>query len=103
MTFHDDKRWQEAYTALLDLLELDGTSIVVAKSQKMGMKTLALIADALTRRDRRQGEEKLRDAGGKIAGIRSLLSVAWAQEILDDDTFGKLDASYEALANKLPR
>lgn len=102
-SFHDDKRWQEAYTALLDLLELDSDNEVVAKAQKKGMKVLTTIADALVRRDHRVSEDKLKDAAGLIAGVRSLLSVAWGKEVLNDDAFGKLDAAYEALANKLPR
>lgn len=102
-SFHDDKRWQEAYTALLDILDLDSDDEVIHKAQKLGMGALTTIADGLTRRDRRMSEDKLRDAGGFVAGVRSLLSVAWAKEALDDDTFGKLDAAYETLANKLPR
>jgi hypothetical protein len=40
---------------------------------------------------------------GLVAGLRSMLSVAWAQEAIDDDVFAKLDGAYEALGNKLPR
>ncbi len=103
MTFHDDKLWQEAFTAVLDLLDLDGENEVIEKAQKMGLKTLTTIADGLSRRDRRIHDECLRDATGFVAGVRSLLSVAWAKDMIDDDTFGKLDGAYEALANKLPR
>lgn len=102
-TFHDDKLWQEAYTAVLDLLELSDDNLVVKRAQKLGLKTLTTIADGVSRRDRRLHDDKLRDAMGYVAGVRSLLSVAWAQEALDDDTFAKLDGAYEALSNKLPR
>ncbi|OGG11913.1 hypothetical protein A2Z00_04265 [Candidatus Gottesmanbacteria bacterium RBG_13_45_10] len=102
-TFHDDKLWQEAYTAVLDLCELPDDNEVLVRAKKLGLKTLTTIADGVSRRDRRERDNKLRDAMGLIAGLRSLLSVAWAQEALDDDTFGKLDDAYESLANKLPR
>lgn len=102
-TFHDDKLWQEAYTAVLDLLELDDQNLVVKFAQKKGLKALTTIADGVSRRDRRERDMRLRDAMGAVAGVRSLLSVAWAQEALDDDTFAKIDGAYEALFNKLPR
>lgn len=102
-TFHDDKLWQEAYTVVLDLCEVSGDTEVVHQAQKLGLRILSTVADGVSRRDRRVHDEKLRDAMGMVAGVRSLLSVAWAQEALDDDTFQKLDSAYEALANKLPR
>lgn len=102
-TFHDDKLWQEAYTAVLDLLELSEDNEVVRRAQKLGLKALTTIADGVSRRDRRMHDDRLRDAMGHVAGVRSLLSVAWAQEALDDDTFAKLDTAYESLFNKLPR
>ena len=102
-TFHDDKLWQEAYTAVLDLCELSDDTEVVEMAQKHGLRILSVIADSVTRRDRREREEKLRDAMGLIAGLRSLLSVAWAQEAIDDVTFQKLETAYEALGNKLPK
>lgn len=46
-------------------------------------------------------EMKLRDAMGLVAGLRSLLSVAWAQQALDDETFQKLEQAYEALGGKI--
>ncbi len=103
MSFHDDKLWQEAYTAVIDLCALSDDNEVIEQSQKLGLKTLTIIADGVSRRDRREREIKLRDAAGKVAGVRSLLSVAWAQEALSDETFAKLDGAYEALSNKLPR
>ncbi len=102
-TFHDDKLWQEAYTAILDLCDAAGDDDILARAKRMGLKALATIADGVSRRDRRERDMKLRDAMGQVAGVRSLLSVAWAQEALDDDTFAKLDGAYETLFNKLPR
>ena len=103
MTFHDDKLWQEAYTAVLDLTELPDDNEMIRRAQKLGLATLTTIADGVSRRDRRERDVKLRDAMGLVAGLRSMLSVAWAQEALDDDTFAKLDGAYETLGNKLPR
>ncbi len=102
-TFHDDKLWQEAYTSVLDLCALTGDNEVIAQAQKLGLKTLTMIADGVSRRDRRERDMKLRDAAGRVAGVRSLLSVAWAQDAVNDETFAKLDGAYESLANKLPR
>jgi hypothetical protein len=106
MTFHDDKLWQEAFTALLDLLEQtdNGDSELAEKVSKEGMKVLTEIAQAVANRDRKFREIKLRTVGaGNIVALRSLLSVMWAREMLDDDEFAKLDGAYEALADKLPR
>jgi hypothetical protein len=102
-TFHDDKLWQEAYTAVIDLCALADDNEVIEQAQKLGLKTLTTIADGVSRRDRRDRDMKLRDAAGKVAGVRSLLSVAWAQEAVNDETFAKLDGAYESLSNKLPR
>ncbi|MCX6792356.1 MAG: four helix bundle protein [Candidatus Gottesmanbacteria bacterium] len=103
MSFHDDKLWQEAYTAVIDLCALTDENEVIEQAQKLGLKTLTIIADGVSRRDRRERDMKLRDAAGRVAGVRSLLSVAWAQDAVNDETFAKLDGAYEALANKLPR
>lgn len=103
-TFHDDKLWQEAYTAVLDLCEAAATANeVLLQAKTLGLTTLSTVADGVSRRDRRERDMKLRDAMGMVAGLRSLLSVAWAQEALSDDVFQKLDTAYEALGNKLPR
>lgn len=97
MTFHDDKVWQEAFTALLDLLEMtDGMDADLAvEARRQGMLILTEIAKAVSTRRRVEA--------GITAPLRSLLSVMWAREILTDDQFGKVDGAYEALANKLPR
>lgn len=103
MSFHDDKLWQEAYTAVIDLCALAGENEVIGQAQKLGLATLTTIADGVSRRDRRERDMKLRDAAGSVAGVRSLLSVAWAQDAISDDVFAKLDGAYEALGNKLPK
>jgi hypothetical protein len=103
MSFHEDTLWQDAYTAVLDLCALAGENEVIAQAQKLGLLALTTIADGLSRRDRRERDAKLRDAAGRVAGVRSLLSVAWAQDAVDDDVFAKLDGAYEALGNKLPK
>ena len=103
MSFHDDKLWQEAYTAVLDLCDAAQDKEIMKRAKKLGLKALATIADGVSRRDRRVHDEKLRDAMGLVAGVRSLLSVAWAKEELSDDEFAKLDGAYEALFNRLPR
>lgn len=85
--------------AALDVAEaFDGAN---SEIKQQSLTILSTIADSLTRADRREAEAKLRDAGGLIAGIRSLLSVAWAQELLTDEQFGKLDGAYEELSKQL--
>lgn len=105
-TFHDDKLWQEAYVALLDVLETtDGMDTdIVAQVRKHAMMTLTEVGQGVANRDRKLRDIKLRGVGtGIIVALRSLLSVLWGTEVLTDDQFGKLDGAYEALANKLPR
>lgn len=105
-TFHDDKLWQEAYVACLDTLEATndlGGNDVVEQVRKHAMMALTVVADGVGRRDRRERDTKLRDAGGIVVALRSLLSVLWGQEVLTDGQFGKVDGAYEALASKLPR
>ena len=102
-TFHDDKLWQEAYTAVLDLCEVTVDVEVIKQAHTHGLKILSTIADGVSRKDRRERDTKLHDAMGLVAGLRSLLSVAWAQQALNDETFQKLETAYEALGNKLSR
>jgi hypothetical protein len=106
MTFHDDKIWQEAFTSLLDVLEItEGEdNDLVKQVRKHAMLVLTEIAQGVANRDRKFRDIKLRGVGtGAIVSLRSLLSVLWAREMLTDDNFAKLDGQYEALANKLPR
>lgn len=105
-TFHDDKLWQDAFTALLDVLEitegLEGD--LASQVRKHAMMTLTEIGQGVANRDRKFRDIKLRGVGtGIIVALRSLLSVLWAREILSDDDFAKLDGAYESLSNKLPR
>ncbi len=102
-TFHDNKLWQDAYVAVLDVLEaVNGSeSELTGRIKKYSFKVLVLIADSFSRRDRRERDNKLRDAIGTVYGLRSLLSVAWAQEVLDDEQFGKLDNTYDAIGKQI--
>ncbi|MBI2405367.1 four helix bundle protein [Candidatus Gottesmanbacteria bacterium] len=102
-SFHDNKLWQEAYVAALDATEVVDASggELGAQIKHLSLHILTTLADSLTRRDRREAEGKMRDAGGLVAAVRSLLSVAWAQNQLTDEQFGKLDSSYENLSKSL--
>lgn len=106
MTFHDDKFWQEAYVACMDLLEAtDGKepADVVDQARKHAMMALTVTAQAVATQDRRLRDTKLRDVRGIVVSLRSLLSVLWAREAFDDETFGNLDGTYETLFDKLPK
>lgn len=105
MSFHDDKTWQEAYVALLDVLEATNarSGDLSEQARKHAMMILTEIAQAISMRDRKLRDLKLRNVGNIIVSLRSLLSVLWATEALTDEQFGKLDGAYEALGNKLPR
>lgn len=102
-SFHDHKFWQEAYVAVLDtseIMDAAGGDLALQIKQK-SLAILTTVADSLTRRDRREADVEMRDAAGLVAAMRSLLSVAWAQNQLTDDQFGKLDGAYEALSKIL--
>lgn len=106
MTFHDDKLWQEAFTALLDLIEIteDMDGDISGQVRKHAMMVLTEIGQGVANRDRKFRDIKLRGVGtGVIVALRSLLSVLWAREMVSDDDFAKLDGAYESLAAKLPR
>ncbi len=102
-TFHDNKMWQEAYVAALDTTEaMDSVGGEIASQVKrVSLGVLTSVADSLTRKDRREAEGKLRDAAGLVAAVRSLLSVAWAQNQISDEQFGKLDGAYEELSKSI--
>lgn len=103
-TFHDNKVWQDAYVAALDVSDVlasGNDTDILPQLKKHSLTILTVAADALSRRDRREMDQKLRDVQGLIAALRSLLSVAWAQEILNDEQFSKLDTQYEALAKQI--
>ncbi|KKU86936.1 MAG: hypothetical protein UY16_C0045G0005 [Candidatus Gottesmanbacteria bacterium GW2011_GWA2_47_9] len=105
MSFHDDKLWQEAYVAAIDTLEAtDGQpGDLIDQVRKHAMMVLTEVAQAVGNRDRKLRDIKLHGVGNIIIALRSLLSLLWAREGFTDETFGKLDAAYEALAGKFPR
>ena len=103
-TFHDNKLWQDAYVAALDVTDVlssCGETDLLPHLKNHSLTILTVAADALSRRDRREMDERLRNVNGLIAALRSLLSVAWAQETLNDEQFSKLDTQYEALAKQI--
>lgn len=104
--FHDDKLWQQAYVASLDVLNetapMAGND-VADQIRKHAMMVLTVVAQAVTNKDRKMRDIKLRDVGSIIVALRSLLSVLWGQEALSDEQFNALDETYEQLANTLPR
>ncbi len=97
MSFHDDKLWQEVFTATLDLLDAtDGSqSDLAVEVRRMGLALLTETTKAVVRKRRPNADHAI--------AVRSVLSVLWARDVLSDDAFGKLDAAFEVLANKLPR
>lgn len=105
MSFHDDKLWQEAYMSCLDLLDAtDGQpGDLMDQVRKHALMVVTEVAQATATRDRKFRDIKLRGVVNIILALRSLLSLLWAREALADETFGKLDTGYDALAQKLPR
>lgn len=103
MNFHENKLWQEAYVALMDLYEaIEGEGgEVVDQVLASGVGVVAKIADGLSRKDRRVGQQILSDAAGLVATTRSHLAVAWGKKLLDDETFRTLDEKYASLSSKL--
>lgn len=107
MNFHEDKLWQAAYVALMDLYDaFEGVTEgreVIDQVLASAVGVVAKIADGLSRRDRRQSAEILSDAAGLVATTRSHLAVAWGKKILDDDSFQTLDKKYAELTLLLQR
>ncbi len=103
-TFHDDKVWQAAYLGSLDTLEVaaGNTSELFVHIKNHALTILTVTADALSRKDNRAREEKFANVQGLIWALRSLLSVAWAQEVLTDEQFKSLDETYEQMAADVP-
>lgn len=102
--FHENKLWQEAYVALMDVHEAfdsqkDGEYEEVAEAVVDSATSLAAkIADGLSRLDRRFGRQILMDAIGMVAVVRTHLAVAWGRGMVTDDVFRALDNKYDALA-----
>lgn len=105
INFHEEKIWQDAYVALMDLHEALGDSTsddrVVNKLLDSAEVVASTIADALTRADRRVSHDLIYDAIGEVAITRTQLAIAWGQELLDDNTFKGLDEKYANLSSSL--
>lgn len=101
--FHENKLWQGAYVALMDLHEaFDGkkegnAEEIVEHVLESATDLTAKIADGLSRLDKRFGRQILLDAIGMVAIVRTHLAVAWGQGLVNDDTFRQLDGKYDAL------
>lgn len=93
VNFHEHKLWQEAYVALM---ELEDPELIAT-----GQEIAAIIADSLTREDRRVGRDLIHNAVALVAKLRTQLAILWGQERLDDETFKKLDGTYAALSSSL--
>ncbi len=102
--FHENKLWQDAYVALMDIHEaFDGTregenEDIAEQVLESATNLAAKIADGLSRLDRRFGHQILMDAIGMVAVVRTHLAVAWGRTMVDDETFRALDNKYDALA-----
>ncbi len=102
--FHEQKLWQDAYVALMDIHEAfdvqkDGEHEDIAEQVLDSATDLAAkIADGLSRLDRRFGRQILMDAIGLVAVVRTHLAVAWGRGLVDDDLFRTLDGKYDTLA-----
>ena len=103
-SFHENKLWQDAYVALMDVHEaFDGQKTgdngeIVEQVLDSSTDLAAKIADGLSRIDRRFGHQILMDAIGMVAVVRTHLAVAWGRGMVDDDTFRSMDGKYDALA-----
>lgn len=101
MNFHENKLWQSAYVALMDLYDsFEGASEgreIVDQVLASGVAVVAKIADSLSRKDKGESAKILSDAMGAVATTRSHLAVAWGKKLVDDTTFRSLDSKYESL------
>lgn len=103
-SFHENKLWQDAYVALMDIHEAfdphkDGNNDEIAEQVLDSATDLAAkIADGLSRIDHRFGHQILMDAIGMVAIVRTHLAVAWGRGMVDDDLFRTLDGKYDTLA-----
>lgn len=111
MYFHEHKLWQEAYVALMDIHEAlededesqsEGrNSELIDELLESAQQVAAMVADSLTRQDRRTAKELLTNCVGQIAKTRTHLAVCWGRGIFDDETFRRLDGKYDALSSSL--
>lgn len=109
INFHENKLWQDAYVALMDIhdvvdaLQTGEHGEIINNLLTSAHHVTAVIADSLTRRDRRVAQELLNSAVGEVATTRTHLAVAWGRGLMDDDTFQKLDNKYADLSTSLQR
>lgn len=109
MNFHENKLWQSAYVALMDVHDtLDPFKEgeheeIVEDVLESATAAASKIADALSRTDRRVTRQLLYDAVGLVAVTRTHLAVAWGRELLPDEIFKKLDDQYATLSEDLQR
>jgi len=102
--FHEQKLWQDAYVALMDVHEAfdaqkeGAQEEIVEQVLDSATNLAAKIADGLSRIDHRFGRQILMDTIGMVAIVRTHLAVAWGRGMVDDDTFRGLDGKYDALA-----
>jgi four helix bundle protein len=112
MNFHDNKIWQQAYVALMELYNtLDGLEDedrekeeeVVESTVVSAQNVASKIADGLSRKDQRYGKGLLFDAIGLIAVTRTNLAIAWGRGVLTDEEFKALDDKYQELTAALQK
>lgn len=112
MNFHDNKIWQQAYVALMDLYTtLDGVEDETREEEEEVVESLVVsaqnvaskIADGLSRKDQRFGKGLLFDAIGLVAITRTNLAIAWGRGLLNDDEFRALDDKYQELTIALQK
>ena len=105
ISFHEQKFWQDSYVALMDIHDAldDGDSgdRVVAGVLDAAEKVASMIADALTRVDRRVSQNLMFDAVGQVAVTRTQLAIAWGRGLVDDETFRAIDGKYASLSSSL--
>ncbi len=105
--FHENKLWQSAYVALMDVHDILDTArdgehgAIVADVLEAAASVVSKIADSLSRSDRRVSRELLFEAVGLVSVTRTHLAVAWGRGLLSDETFKPLDATYADLSQSL--
>lgn len=105
--FHENKLWQDAYVALMDVHDLfddkrEGeTEEIVEDVLESATAVTSKIADGLSRMDHRYGRQVLMDAVGLVAIARTHLAVAWGRGLVDDDTFKGMDDKFAKLSEAL--
>jgi four helix bundle protein len=107
LNFHDNKLWQDAYVALMDIhdvvddLDRSEHEEIIEGLLEAAQNVAAKIADGLSRNDHRIGRDLIFGSIGLIAITRTQLAVAWGRGLVDDGIFKKLDDTYANLTNAL--